>query len=48
MVEASQRWVRINSQEELGGMNPALKRHLKLQIKYFKMRLEMKTGWKGF
>jgi hypothetical protein len=33
MVEVSQRRVTINSQGELGGMSPALKRHLKLQIK---------------
>jgi hypothetical protein len=33
MVEVSQRRVTINSQGELAGMSPALKRHLKLQIK---------------
>ena len=34
MIEASQRMITINSQgEELGGINPAIKRHLELQIK---------------
>ena len=33
MVEVSQRRITINSQGELGGMSPAIKRHLKLQIK---------------
>jgi hypothetical protein len=35
MIEASQRMLRINSQEgeELEGMSPPLKRHLELEIK---------------
>jgi hypothetical protein len=33
MVEASQRMLRINSQGEGAGINPALKRHLELEIK---------------
>jgi hypothetical protein len=33
MVEASQRMIRVNSQGELGGISPPLKRLLELQIK---------------
>jgi hypothetical protein len=33
MIEASQRMIRVNSQGELGGMNPVVKRHCELQIK---------------
>jgi flagellar basal body rod protein FlgF len=33
MIEASQRMININSQGEIGGMNPAIKRHFELQIK---------------
>jgi hypothetical protein len=33
MIEASQRMLRINSQGELGGINPLLKEHLELEIK---------------
>jgi demethoxyubiquinone hydroxylase (CLK1/Coq7/Cat5 family) len=33
MIEASQRMIRVNSQEELGGMNPVVKRHFEPQIK---------------
>jgi len=35
MIEASQRMITINSQGEgeLGGMNPAIKKHLELEIK---------------
>jgi hypothetical protein len=33
MIEASQRMISISSQGELGGMNPAMKRHLELEIK---------------
>jgi hypothetical protein len=33
MIDASQRMITINSQGELGGMSPPLKRHLELQIK---------------
>jgi hypothetical protein len=34
IIEASQRMLSINSQgEELGGINPATKKHLKLQMK---------------
>ena len=36
MIEASQRMLRINSQGELGGMSPSLKRHLELEIKTLK------------
>jgi hypothetical protein len=42
MIEASQRMITINSQGEgeLGGMNPAIKKHLELEIKtLFKMHL---------
>jgi hypothetical protein len=33
MIEASQRMIRVNSQGELGGINPVIKRHFELQIK---------------
>jgi hypothetical protein len=33
MIDTSQRMITINSQGELGGMSPPLKRHLELQIK---------------
>jgi hypothetical protein len=33
MIEASQRMLKVNSQGELGGMSPPLKRHLELEIK---------------
>jgi hypothetical protein len=33
MIEASQRMITINTQGELGGMNPAVKKHYELQIK---------------
>jgi hypothetical protein len=33
MIDASQRMITINSQGELGGMNPIIKRHYELQIK---------------
>jgi methyl coenzyme M reductase beta subunit len=33
MTEASQRMLTINSQGELGGMSPPLKKHLELEIK---------------
>jgi hypothetical protein len=33
MIDASQRMITINSQGELGGMNPAIKKHLELEIK---------------
>jgi hypothetical protein len=34
MIEASQRMIMMNSQGgELGGMNPAINRHLELEIK---------------
>jgi len=33
MIEASQRMITINSQGDLGGMSPPLKRHLELQVK---------------
>jgi hypothetical protein len=33
MIEASQRMIIINSQGELGGINPAIKKHYELQIK---------------
>jgi F0F1-type ATP synthase gamma subunit len=34
MIETSQRMIMINSQRgELGGINPAIKKHLELQIK---------------
>jgi hypothetical protein len=33
MIEASQKMININSEGELGGMNPAIKRHLELEIK---------------
>ena|ERR671918_899525 len=33
MIDASQRMITMNSQGELGGMSPPLKRHLALQIK---------------
>jgi methyl coenzyme M reductase beta subunit len=33
MIDASQRMIKINSQGQLGGMNPAVKKHFDLQIK---------------
>jgi hypothetical protein len=33
MIEASQRMIRVNSQGELGRINPVIKKHFKLQIK---------------
>ncbi len=33
MIDASQRMITMNSQGELGGMSPPLKRHLELEIK---------------
>ena len=33
MIEASQRMLRINSQGEIGGMSPPVKKDLELQIK---------------
>jgi hypothetical protein len=33
MIEASQRMITMNSQGELGGMSPPVKRHLELPIK---------------
>jgi hypothetical protein len=33
LIEASQRMLRTNSQGELGGINPLMKRHLELEIK---------------
>jgi hypothetical protein len=33
MIEASQRIININSQGQLGGVNPVIKRHYELQIK---------------
>jgi hypothetical protein len=34
MIEASQRMIRVNNQGgELGGMNPAMKRYLELEIR---------------
>jgi hypothetical protein len=33
MIDASQRMITINSQGELGGMNPIMKKHYELQIK---------------
>jgi hypothetical protein len=50
MIEASQRMIDVNSQvpgeaREGWGINPAVKRHLELEIKrLFKMHLEMQTS----
>jgi hypothetical protein len=33
MIDASQRILKVNSPGDLGGMNPAVKRHYELQIK---------------
>jgi demethoxyubiquinone hydroxylase (CLK1/Coq7/Cat5 family) len=33
MIEASQRMIRVNSQGELGGINPVIRKHFELQIK---------------
>jgi hypothetical protein len=33
MIEASQRMLRINNQDELGGISPPLKRYLELEIR---------------
>ncbi|MDQ3852638.1 MAG: hypothetical protein M3299_07375 [Thermoproteota archaeon] len=35
MIEASQRMLKVNSQGELGGMGPPLKRHLELEKREF-------------
>jgi hypothetical protein len=35
IIEASQRMIRLNSQGELGGINPVIRRHFELQIKTF-------------
>ena len=51
MIEASQRMISVHSQvqgetrEEGWGINPAIKKHLELEIKrLFKMHLEMQTS----
>jgi hypothetical protein len=45
MIEASQRMITINSKGELGGINPAIKRHFKLQrLRLFKMLHEMQIS----
>jgi hypothetical protein len=36
MIEASQRMLRTNSQGELGGISPTIKRYLELQIQTLK------------
>jgi hypothetical protein len=33
MIEASQRMLKMNTEGELGGINPAMKKHLELEIK---------------
>jgi hypothetical protein len=33
MIDASQQILKVNTQGELGGMNPAVKKHYELQIK---------------
>jgi hypothetical protein len=33
MIDACQQILKVNTQGELGGMNPAIKRHFELQIK---------------
>jgi hypothetical protein len=33
MIEASQRMINMNTEGELGGINPAMKKHLELEIK---------------
>lgn len=38
----------IRKTEIIGGLNYATKRHLELQIKSFKMHLEIQTSWNGF
>jgi hypothetical protein len=49
MIEASQRMLKMNSQGELGGINPAVKKHFELQIKTLQNSpIEMQTSWKGF
>jgi hypothetical protein len=49
MIEASQRMLKMNSQGELGGINPAVKKRFELQIKTLQNSLiEMQTSWKGF
>jgi hypothetical protein len=47
MIDASQRLITINSQGEgeLGGINPAIKRHLELEIKTLQTApMEMQTS----
>jgi hypothetical protein len=52
MIDASQRMITINSQGEgeLGGINPAIKKHYELQIKTLQNapRREMQTSWSPF
>jgi hypothetical protein len=49
MIEASQRMIRVNSQGELGGINPVIKNILSCRLRLFKMHLEMQmTSWNGF
>jgi hypothetical protein len=33
MIETSQRMIKLNTQGELGGMSPPMKKHLELEIK---------------
>jgi hypothetical protein len=50
MIEASQRMIAVNSQgagearEEGWGINPAMKRHLELEIKTLQKHLEMQPS----
>jgi hypothetical protein len=50
MIEASQRMITINSQgEELGGINPATKRHLELEIETLENAPRRDAdNWNGF
>jgi hypothetical protein len=49
MIEAGQRMIRVNSQGELGGMNPVIRRHLELEIKTLQnVPIEMQTSWSPF
>jgi hypothetical protein len=47
MIDASQQILKVNTQGELGGMNPAVKKHYELQIKTLQNapRDEEKLEW---
>jgi hypothetical protein len=53
MIDASERMITINRQggagaKDGGGMNPAMKKHLELEIKTLQNAHEMQISWNGF